>query len=877
MKYRQPGETFRDAMNRVASALTRDDQPAVYHQFREMLIEMRFMPAGRVQSSIGASRDVTPYNCYVSGTIPDSFVTRDNEHDSSIMHRAEQAAQTMRMGGGIGYDFSTLRPSGALIKKLQSHSSGPLAFMRVFDAVCRATASAGHRRGAQMGVLRVDHPDIVSFITAKHDQDTLSGFNISVAVTDEFMEAVARRSTFTLRFGGQEYQEIDAVELWETIMRSTWDWAEPGVLFIDTINRMNNLWYAETIAATNPCVTGETEILTRAGWQRIDGLVGQRIDVWNGHQWSEVEPRITGENQPLLSVSLSDGSVLECTPYHKFILADGRRVEARELRSSDRLMRFSYPIVDGGERVADAYEQGFFQGDGWFDQRGRAWIGLWGSKKDLLSEFDAQKIYEYPCSGYEGTDTTQTSLRLYLGKGSKRPKGFVPDTTWDVQSRLEWLAGLADSDGCVKWNSEDSVCIQISAKDYDFCHRVIRLLATLGVHSSLAPMKDCWRFGVRSSDLLALQRIGFRTRRLKITKNNPNRAAAPFVRVVSVEDGGIADKVYCFTEHHNHSAVFGGVYTAQCGEQPLPPHGACLLGSFNLARYISGDGRTHWFDWDQLEDDVRIAVRCMDQIVDVARYPLAEQAREAKSKRRMGLGVCGLANAAETLGHPYGSAAFLSWEGEVLQRINRAAYRASARLAAERGTFPLYDAERYLAGQFIQSLDDETHDLIRKHGIRNSHLTSIAPTGTISMCADNVSSGIEPVFSAVTQRPVNTPDGPVIATMRDYALETFGTEPRVASEVTAQQHVQALVVASQHVDSAVSKTCNVDGRMPWAEFKGLYLSAYEGGAKGATTFNADGKRMALLTGKSSQSESTKEEDRVEACVYDPNTGTRTCE
>ncbi len=568
MKYRQPGETFRDAMGRVASALTRDDEPAAYHQFREMLLEMRFMPAGRVQSSIGASRDVTPYNCYVSGTIPDSFVTRDNEHDSSIMHRAEQAAQTMRMGGGIGYDFSTLRPSGALIKKLQSYSSGPLAFMRVFDAVCRATASAGHRRGAQMGVLRVDHPDIVSFVTAKHDQDTLAGFNMSVAVTDEFMEAVARRGTFALRFGGETYQEVDAAELWESIMRSTWDWAEPGVLFIDTINRMNNLWYCETIAATNPC-----------------------------------------------------------------------------------------------------------------------------------------------------------------------------------------------------------------------------------------------------------------------------------------------------------------------GEQPLPPHGACLLGSFNLARYISGDGRTHWFDWEQLEDDVGIAVRCMDRIVDIARYPLPEQAREAKSKRRMGLGVCGLANAAETMGHPYGSPTFVAWERRVLETITRHAYRASALLAAERGAFPLYDAERYLAGQFIQTLDDETHDLIRKHGIRNSHLTSIAPTGTISMCADNVSSGIEPVFSAVTQRPVNTPDGPVIVSLRDYALEEFGTEPRVASEVTAQEHVDVLIAASRHVDSAVSKTCNVDGRMPWREFKGLYQSAYDGGAKGCTTFNADGRRMALLTGKASQSEPKREEpeERVEACVYDPATGTRSCD
>jgi ribonucleoside-diphosphate reductase alpha chain len=574
MKYRQDGETFRDSVNRVARALADLDSAKHYHGLRDALLTMRFLPAGRIQSAMGGSRDVTPYNCYVAGTIPDSYTQRDNPENSSIMDRAWEAAQTMRMGGGIGYDFSTLRPRGDMIRKLQSRSSGPISFMHIFDAVCKATSSAGHRRGAQMGVLRVDHPDIMEFVGAKHDQHTLSGFNVSVAVTDEFMAAVARGSDFTLRWGGQNYQTVDARELWETIMRSTWDWAEPGVLFIDTINRMNNLWYCEKIAATNPC-----------------------------------------------------------------------------------------------------------------------------------------------------------------------------------------------------------------------------------------------------------------------------------------------------------------------GEQPLPPHGACLLGSFNLVQYLcplSGHAKKQiWgFDWDQLVEDIPHVVRGMDNVVDRARYPLDQQGEEARSKRRMGLGITGLANAAETMGMPYGSPDFLEFEERVLATICRHSYRASALLAKEKGSFPLYDAERYLASQFIQTLDDETRELIEKHGIRNSHLTSIAPTGTISMTADNVSSSIEPVFSLETQRPVNTPDGPVIVTLRDYAYDRFGTRAKVSADVTAKEHVAVLTTAARLVDSAVSKTVNCDGTMPWADFVEIYKMAWEQGAKGTTTFNADGRRFALLTGKT---ERTPEQETVtpevvgESCTIDLATGRKSCE
>lgn len=246
-KYRNEGESFREAMNRVASALKDDDQS--FHDFRDILMDMRFLPAGRVQAAMGAPRAVTPYNCFVSGTIADSFV----DGEGSIMSRATEAAQTMRLGGGIGYGFSTLRPSGSLIKSLMSTSGGPLGFMRIFDALCGCVSSAGHRRGAQMGVMRIDHPDIESFIRAKQNVTDFTNFNLSIGVTNEFMRCLATGEQFALQFEGKVHHYVDPRALWELVMRSTWDWAEPGVLFIDTINDMNNLWYCETIEATNPC------------------------------------------------------------------------------------------------------------------------------------------------------------------------------------------------------------------------------------------------------------------------------------------------------------------------------------------------------------------------------------------------------------------------------------------------------------------------------------------------------------------------------------------------------------------------------------------------------------------------------------------------
>lgn len=577
-KYRGENENFREAANRWSGYL--QDNHDHYMAFREISLAMRFLPPGRVQAGAGSLKNVCLHNCFVMPTIHDSFVDGPTDEElaalrpglpapKSIMDVAKMSAITMRQGGGVGYDFSTLRPKGDLIKGVQSTTDGPLAFAPIYDAVCRATSSAGNRRGAQMLVLRCDHPDIEAFIRAKqviddsipYEMRPLRGFNMSIAVTDELMEAVAGEKPFALRFGGQVYREVDALSLWDMIMRATYDWAEPGVLFIDEINRRNNLYYCERIAATNPC-----------------------------------------------------------------------------------------------------------------------------------------------------------------------------------------------------------------------------------------------------------------------------------------------------------------------GEQPLPPYGACLLGSYNLVKYLirHADG-SYSFDYDLLLHDIPHVTRAMDNVIDRARYPLLEQKLEAQKKRRMGLGITGLANTAEALGFPYGTPEFLNFQDELESFITRHTYRASALLAKEKGPFPLYDPDRYLSGQFVKTLDADTLKMIKRYGIRNSHLTSKAPTGTISFCADNVSSGIEPVYDYAQERSVIMRDGPARLAVEDYGVAHLNTRGRtvVNGKITVAEHVGVLCTSQMHTDSAVAKTVNVPSDMPFDEFKDVYRLVHESGGKGCTTYRPAGKYDEPL-----KSRSVKEETAGPACYIDPVTGQR---
>ncbi len=548
MKYRLRDDSGQPVDNTIAESWTRVAEAVAEVEaepdrwaaaFRGILADFRFLPAGRILAGAGSPRRVTLFNCFVMGRIPDDM--------SSIFESLREAALTLQQGGGIGYDFSTLRPKGALVRGVGADASGPLSFMDVWDAMCRTIMSAGSRRGAMMATLRCDHPDIEAFIDAKRAPGKLRMFNLSVLVTDAFMAAVRDKAPWDLTFDGKVYKTLRADALWERIMRATYDYAEPGVIFIDRINRLNNLSYCESINATNPC-----------------------------------------------------------------------------------------------------------------------------------------------------------------------------------------------------------------------------------------------------------------------------------------------------------------------GEQPLPPYGACLLGSMNLARYVTDPftGRAA-LDLDALSRDVRVAVRFMDNVVDLSRLPLEAQTREARAKRRIGLGVTGLADALILCGARYGGPRAVGLAETWMAALRRSAYLASADLAREKGAFPLYDAEKYLGGESVRTLDAEVRRAIADHGIRNALLTSIAPTGTISLLADNVSSGLEPVFSFSYTRSVRMPDGGHREErVSDHAYRLYrrlhGDAPLPDSFVDAQtlspaEHLAMQAAAQKYIDSSISKTINLPEDIPFEAFQDVYRQAYELGCKGCTTYRPNDVTGAVLT------------------------------
>ena len=551
MKYRfkQPDGTPIDqdmaqSWARVALALAQAEKPdqrmTRAQEFGAALAGHKFLPAGRILAGAGTGRTVTLFNCFVMGTIKDSM--------DGIFSALREAALTLQQGGGIGYDFSTIRPKGVAVKGVGADASGPVSFMEVWDSMCRTIMSAGSRRGAMMATLRVDHPDIEDFINAKRTAGRLSNFNLSILITDAFMEAVKADGDWALAFDGQTHRTLRARELWSRIMRSTYEYAEPGVIFIDRINALNNLGYAETIAATNPC-----------------------------------------------------------------------------------------------------------------------------------------------------------------------------------------------------------------------------------------------------------------------------------------------------------------------GEQPLPTYGACLLGSINLAKLVKNpfeDGAQ--LDLEALETLTATAVRMLDNAIDVSRFPLEAQAREAAAKRRIGLGVTGLADALIFCKVKYGSLDSLILIKTWLATLSNAAYRASVELAKEKGSFPLYDMNPFLSRPHIQALPPDIYNAIASHGIRNALLTSIAPTGTISLFADNVSSGIEPVFAFDYARKILHPDGTRREEkVEDYAVRAyrakFGADAPLpdyfvnAQTISPADHLAVQAAAQPFIDSAISKTINVPRSIAFEDFANVYMSAYDLGCKGCTTYRPNDVTGSVLS------------------------------
>ncbi len=731
------------------------------------------------------------------------------------------------------------------------------------------------------------HPDIEDFINIKSDLDRVTKANISVKITDDFMKAVMNDEDYTLTFTRESTGEtiertLNAKTLFQKLAHMNWDYAEPGCLFWDRINNWNLLSATEefSYAGTNPCVTGDTKILTDKGYVEIQSVVGQEVNVWNGYEFSKVTPRITGHDQPMKRITFSDGSVLDCTHYHKFILNDNTRIEAKDLKIDDKLIKCNFPVIQGDKHINGniAYTQGFFMGDGCSEtKRDRQSIKLYGDKRQLIDHL-AHTNVNY-CPSFDGEFLTLTyAPDLYN-------KTFVPDATYDVHSRLNWLAGYIDSDGS---RNDTSGSITISSIDKNVLHQVKYMLNTLGVNSTVTTMKhehvehikghdyqckESYRIIISAANVHKLCTLGLNTHRVDLS-TNVNRDASRFIKIVNIQDIENCETVYCFNEPLNHSGIFNGVITAQCAEEPLPAGGSCLLGSLNLAEFVNEDKSVNT---EALASATHIAVIALNEVLDegLMLHPLKIQQESVRDWRQIGLGIFGFADMLIKMGVQYGSTACMDVINQVGSIIINTAIIASSLLAKEHGSYPKYKYEDVYNSEFFQNmLWEGTQATVQKAGLRNSQLLTIAPTGSLSTML-GVSGGIEPIYANYYERKTESLHGedvyykvytPIVQNyMEEHGLTDDSQLPDyfvTAQTLAYKNRIDTQSTWQDYIDAAISSTVNVPNNFTKEEVEDLYLYAWQRGLKGVTIFRDGCKRSGILSVTPTKEEPTPNETKA---------------
>lgn len=933
--------TVEDTWRRIArtlAAVEKDDGNRWENYFYEALRDFRFLPGGRIQAGAGTGRRVTLFNCFAMGTIEDSM--------DGIFDGLKEGALTMQQGGGVGYDFSTLRPSGTQARSVGTVASGPVSFMQIWDAMCRTLLSTGARRGAMMATLRCDHPDIEAFIDAKRDSQALRRFNLSVLVTDAFMEAVHGDRDWALVFpqasspAGAEmvmrrwsgalepvrcrvHRQVRARELWDKLMRATYEYAEPGVLFIDRINQANNLWYREQISTTNPCVTGDTWIHTAGGPRQVKELCGRPFEALVNGREHRSSPRgfFSTGHKHVMRLRTREGFSLRLTGDHPVLRVTRQTrwsrqtgwTKAGELRAEDKVVLQDHRTMAhwaGQYGEKEGYLIGLLIGDGTFSE-GQAQLRVWpgaavanadvpaagtvaimNAVEDIAADIAHHSDFSGWRTGGGGSyrflklaQITRLAESLDVRHGHKTVTPAIERCSSDFYRGF--LRGLFDTDGSVQGSPCKGVSVRLAQSDERMLESVQRMLLRLGIASVIYRNRRAagprllpdGRGGKRAYECradheLAIagenlssfhELVGFTdsqkqsrlTDLLKGYKRSLNRAG--FVATVECVESDGVEEVFDVQIPGVNAFDAGGFYVHNCGEIPLPPYGACDLGSLNLTAFVHDPFTDKSrLDLDGISKAAAFATRMMDNVIDASQFPLDKQAAQARGTRRIGLGLTGLADTLIMLGLHYAEKPARELAARVMQAICHTAYRTSIGLAEEKGAFPFFDREKFLQGKFIQSLPHDIQDGIVRYGLRNSHLTAIAPTGTISLLANNISSGLEPVYKFNYVRRVLELDGRHTEhRLTDFALQRWreregsGNLPPAfvdAGALAPSAHLGMQAALQPYVDNSISKTINVPREYRFEDFKEIYQEAYDLGLKGCTTFRPNPVTGEVLRG-----------------------------
>ena len=899
-KYLHDGETsHEDLIKRVTGILSESIQEPI----AKLMKTGTFFPGGRALYGAGSKGifNASCSNCYTIGSPADSL--------DGIFDINRKIANIFKAGGGVGINISSLRPNGARTNNAARTSTGAVSFMHIYDTTGAIIGYHGRRSAILIG-MNINHPDIEEFVNLR-ETSAMKSMNISCLVNDKFMAAVQADEDYELSYfveatGENFHKTINARKLFNRICEMNWNYGDPGMIFIDTVRQYNLQQFNEKfhIDICNPCVRGNTLILTDTGYHEIHDLVGKKINIWNGFEYSEVVPRITGHDQKMLKISFTNGMSLECTPYHKFVMRDGTRKEAKDLELGDALQKWNYTPIDVGETVDRKimYTHGFWSGDGTrIDRDGYISniIALYGYKKELLEYFIYETVHEQECRNLGGG----TRLMLFLKDDGivKFDKTWVPDTKYSLKSRLDWLAGIIDSDGTI--NSEEG-SVAITSIDKKFLKKIQLMVSTLGVSSSVGKGKrggfkpmpandgsglykfyECnhsYRLVISASNVEKLLALGLETHRV-VPRPHTNHNASRFIRVKSIKKAKPADTVYCVTEPKNHTVVFNGIMTGNCGEYFGPAWNSCNLGSLNLYNFVKNkfNPEKATFDFDSFRQAVDYATCALDEILTYGYdlQPLDENRDNIDKWRSIGLGFFGLADMFIAMGVRYGSPESVKLASKITKTMLVSSINASARLASYYNAFGECDPEKIIKSDIIQAIKkDENLDLesIRKFGMRNSQLISIAPTGSLSMLAGSCSSGIEPIFKVSYERTTHgLEDRGITFNYSDRAIadlliangvtESMSSEeikkqfPWVveAADIDPMDRINVQAAIQEYSDNAISSTVNLPEEATIDDIKEIYMEAFNAGLKGITVFRNNCKRMNILGTKKKKEEAGK--------------------